>query len=141
VEPTSATRAGTLAAFEHTFESGPASAFFRLWRAHLPRDLISNDSTDSINPRRLEFYLRVHFAVLPFRVPAAALVPTPREVMDGGQQSLQVGTVAGCVCSGLECCCSVVDLQLPLLFGIGGCWYCILTVVVVVVIICGIRVV
>ena len=99
-EPTSATRAGTLAAFEHTFESGPASAFFRLWRAHLPRDLISNDSTDSINPRRLEFYLRVHFAVLPFRVPAAAIGPTPREVMDGGQQSLQVGTVAGCVCSG-----------------------------------------
>jgi hypothetical protein len=47
VEPTGATRAATITAFMQTFETGPASAFFRLWRAHLPPGLISSDSSDS----------------------------------------------------------------------------------------------
>jgi hypothetical protein len=91
VEPTGATRAATITAFMQTFETGPASAFFRLWRAHLPPGLISSDSSDSINPRRLEFYLRVHFSVLPFRGGRASAVPTPRDVVEAGGESLQVG--------------------------------------------------
>ena len=57
-----------LAAFLRAFDSGDQDEMLRLWDTFIPATVMS----DEPNARRLEFYVRVHLAVWPYRSSTAS---------------------------------------------------------------------
>lgn len=54
--------------FLHCFDAGNSQRLFQLWNKHVPVGVRRGD----LVAQKIEFYLNIHFAVLPFRSTAAA---------------------------------------------------------------------
>ena len=98
--PRAPNRDKLLSEFAHAFDSGAGDAFFRLWDVYVSS---SSGAADSIDVKRLEFYLRVHFAVFPCRAElstGSVASPSHRHDAEGSPdlnaKHLQVRAVAAC---------------------------------------------